>query len=63
MTKVAESLAQLAARMLHELSGTDTENLVPPVMEGISKMQELMSDLLAYSGQIRRSAASEAQTV
>lgn len=56
MTQTAESLVHFAARMLEELSEEEREDPVLPVMEGISKMQELMSDLLAYSGQVRQSA-------
>ncbi|HEV3418268.1 MAG TPA: diguanylate cyclase [Pirellulales bacterium] len=57
MTEAAESLVQLAQRLLCELSDEEQDDLASPVVEGVSKMQELMNDLLAYSRHVHRTAA------
>ena len=49
LTKAAEALLELAERLLSELNDEDQDDLIPPVVAGVSKMQELMNDLLAYS--------------
>jgi two-component system, cell cycle response regulator len=54
LTAAAAALVELAQRLLRELNDEEQEDPVPPVVAGVSKMQELMSDLLAYSRQIHR---------
>jgi two-component system, cell cycle response regulator len=54
MTRTAELLSQMAQKLLKELSDEETEDPAIPVIESISKMQELMNNLLANSRSIHR---------
>jgi two-component system cell cycle response regulator len=54
MTRSAEALVELATRLLEEVNDEDSEDVVPSVIGGVSKMQELMIDLLTYSHHVHR---------
>ena len=49
MTKAADSLVRLAERLLRELNDEEREDVEPLIAARVSKMQEFMNDLLAYS--------------
>jgi two-component system, cell cycle response regulator len=56
LTKAADALVRLAERLSHELNDEEKVDVGPLVAAGVSKMQELMNDLLAYSRHAHRVA-------
>jgi hypothetical protein len=63
MTRTAELLSQMAQKLLKELSDEETEDPAIPVIESISKMQELMNNLLANSRSIHRKLVLPVKTI
>jgi len=58
MTRSAKMLSEMAQKLLKELSDEQTDDRGIPMIESISRMQELMSNLLAYSRHIDRNLAA-----
>jgi len=59
LAETARELAQQAAR-LHDRFGEDADDLVPYVVGGATRMQELVNDLLAHSRYANESATGAA---